>query len=115
MPDLAPSGPHLRHVVLRLSHTTCQAPSRLRGEQIVQERHEIGLSAAIADGANDLAGSDVERRDQAFVPCRIYSNSRRSTWPASSAGLGGAFQRLDTGHLVNRNSLAALFGGGGAA
>jgi hypothetical protein len=38
--------------------------------------------------------------------------------PFDVAGLhrqawGGAFQRLDTGHLVNRNSLAALFGGGG--
>ena len=87
---------------------------RLRSEQIVQERHEIGLGAAVADGADDLAGSDVKRRYQGFcamadifeLPPFDMPGLHRQAW-------GGAFQRLDTGHLVDRNGLPALFGGCG--
>ena len=81
---------------------------------MLQERHEIGLGAAISDGAADLAGGNVECGDQGFgampdileLPpfdvSRLHRQARR-----------GAFQRLDTGHFVDRDSLHTLFGGGG--
>ena len=68
----------------------------------------------IADGAADFARGDIERRDQGFgamadilelppfdVP-GLHRQARR-----------GAFQRLDTGHLVDRDGLHTLFRGGG--
>jgi len=86
---------------------------RRRAEQTVQERHEVSLGAAVPDGATDLACGDIERGDQRFraVPdilelppldlSRLHRQARSRT-----------FQRLDTGHLVNRNGLHALLGGG---
>ena len=100
--------------VLRLSQTTSDRAARHRGEQTVQERYEISLGAAISDRAADFARDDIECGDQCLrampdvlelppfdVP-RLHRQAR-----------GGAFQRLDTGHLVDRDGLHALFGGGG--
>jgi hypothetical protein len=44
---------------------------------------------------------------RAFVPCRfdVPGLHRQARC--------GAFQRLDTGHLVDRNGLSTLFGSGG--
>ena len=81
---------------------------------MLQERHEICLGAAISDGAADLASGNVECGDQGFgamadilaLPpfdvSRLHRQARR-----------GAFQSLDTGHFVDRDSLHTLLGGGG--
>jgi hypothetical protein len=87
---------------------------RRRGEQILQERHEIRFGAGISDRATDLAGGDVERADQGFrampdvleLPPLDVSRLHRQA-------LGGSFQGLDAGHLVDRDGLHALLGGGG--
>jgi hypothetical protein len=84
---------------------------RRRGEQSIQERHEIRLGAAVADGAADLACRDIERGDQGF---RAMSDVLELS-PFDVAGLhrqvrGSTLQRLDTGHLVDRNGLPTLFG-----
>src|SRR6476646_3955649 len=34
------------------------------GEQAFQERHVVRLGAAVANAAEDLAGGDIDRRDQ---------------------------------------------------
>ena len=101
--------------VLRLSQTTFhRRRRRRRGEQCLQERHEIRLGAGIADGAADLAGGDIERGDQGFGAMPDVLELPPFDVPGlHRQARGGAFQRLDTGHLVDRNGLNALFGGGG--
>jgi hypothetical protein len=91
---------------------TCRR--RRRGEQIVQERHEIRLGAGIADGAADFTRGNIERGDQGFgaVPDILELPPFDVPWLYRQVR-GGAFQRLDAGHLVDRNSLHALPGGGG--
>jgi len=87
---------------------------RRRGEQIVQECHEIRLGAGIADRAADLACRDIERGDQGF---RAVPDILKLP-PLDVPGLhrqarGSSLQRLDTGHLVDRDGLAALLGDSG--
>ena len=79
----------------------------------LQERHVVRLGAAVADGAEDLAGGDVECRDQGFgampdileLPpldmSRLHRQARR-----------GTLQRLNAGHFVDRHSVHVLLGGG---
>jgi hypothetical protein len=81
---------------------------------MLQERHEICLGAAISDGAADLAGGNVERGDQGFgaMPDILELppfDVTRLHWQARR----GAFQRLDTGHFIDRDSLHTLRSGGG--
>ena len=79
--------------VLRLSQTTShRAAGAAEVNEIVQERHEIGLGAGITDSAADFACGNIERGDQGFgaASCRIYSNSRRSTCPGFIGRLGAA-------------------------
>ena len=108
--------------VLRLSQTIfhacpCEGGGRRRwrrGEQRLEERHEIRFGAGVPDRATDLASGDVERADQGFrampdileLPPFDVSRLHRQV-------LGGTFQRLDAGHLVDRDGLHALLGGSG--
>ena len=81
---------------------------------MLQERHQICLGPAISDGTEDLAGGNVECGDQGFgampdileLPPFDVSRLHRQAWR-------GAFQRLDTGHFVDRDSLHTLLGGSG--
>jgi hypothetical protein len=81
---------------------------------IAQERHEVGFGAGIPDGAEDFAVGNIERGDQGFraipdvleLPPFDVSKLHRQT-------LGSTCQRLNTDHLVDRDSLHALLGGGG--
>jgi hypothetical protein len=94
--------------VLRLS-----LRRRRRSKKMVQKRHEIRLGARIANGAADFTRDDIERSDQGFcamadileLPPFDVAGLHRQPW-------GGALQRLNTGHLVDRNGLHVLFGGG---
>ena len=63
---------------------------RRQGEQIVQERHEIGLGAGITDGAADFACGNIEHGDQGarYVPDALELRAARRI-PATSAGSGG--------------------------
>ena len=96
--------------VLRLSQTTFhRAVGGAEANRCLQERHEIRFGAGIADGAADLAGGDIERRDQGFgampdvleLPPFDVPGLHRQAWR-------GAFQRLDPGHLVDRDGLTHL-------
>ena len=100
---------------MRLSQTTSHgAVGGAEANRVLQERHEICFGAGISDGAADLAGGNVECGDQGFrampdvleLPPFDVSGLHRQAW-------GGPFQRLDTGHLVDRDGLHALLGGGG--
>ena len=98
--------------VLRLSQTTRQRAGGA-GEQIVQECHEIGLGAAIPDSAADLAGGNVERGDQGFGAMPDILELPPFDVPGlHRQARGGAFQRLDAGHSVDRNGLHTLFRSG---
>jgi hypothetical protein len=89
-------------------------PSVAPGEQIVQERHKICLGPSISDGAADFARGDIKRGDQGFCAMpdilelppfdvsRLHRQARRSM-----------FQRLNTGHFVDRDGLHARLGNGG--
>ena len=85
-----------------------------RGEQVFHEPDEVLFGAGIADRATDLAGGDIERRDQGFrAMADVFElppfDVARLHWQT----FRGPFQGLDAGHLVNRNSPAALFGQSG--
>ena len=91
-------------------------PGRARcggGEQAFQEPDVVGLGATVADAADHAAGGDIEGRDQCLgaVPDILeltpldVPRLHRQAW-------GGAFQRLDAGHLVDREGLHAVLGGG---
>ena len=54
---------------MRVEIVAHHVPRRRRpggGEQAFQERHVVRLGAAVANSAEDLAGDDIERRDQAL-------------------------------------------------
>jgi hypothetical protein len=97
--------------VLRLSQTTFHGA---RSEQIVQERHEIRLGAAISDGAADLAGGGIERGDQGFLCHAGYTRtpavrpvqaSSVGSWPhAPSPGYRSSRRSRRSAHLVRRRS-----------
>jgi hypothetical protein len=95
--------------VLRLSQTTCH---RADGAVANRSSRNATKSASVRLSPmrpRTLPVATSNAAISAFVPCRIYSNSRRSTCPGFIGRFGaGAFQRLDTGHLVDRNGLHTL-------
>jgi hypothetical protein len=109
------TGDAFRHVGIEVvTDDTPRRGWRCRGEQIPHECNEILFGTGIADRAADLAGRDIERRDQGFgaVPDIFELAPFDMPWLHGQA-FGGAFQGLDPGHLVDRNGLTTLFGQGG--
>ena len=82
------------------------------GEQAFQEGHVVRLGAAVANGAEDLAGGDIERRDQALGAMPDILELTPFDMPRlHRQGRGGALERLNAGHLVDRHGVHILFGG----
>jgi hypothetical protein len=81
---------------------------------MVQKRHKIGLGSRIANSAADFTRGDIECRDQGFRAMADIFELPPFDVPGLHRQAGrSALQRLNTGHLVDRNSLHALFGGVG--
>src|SRR6478672_6845402 len=77
--------------VLRLSHITCHVAADPAVANKPSRNVVVGLGAAVANGAEDLAGGDIERRDQTlgtmpdilelppFDMSRLHRQGRRGT------------------------------------
>ena len=109
--------------VLRLSQTTSHGAVGAEANRVCRNATKSASVRLSPMLPRTLPVATSNAAIRAFVPCRMYSNSRRSTCPGfigrfDVSGLhrqvrGGTLQRLDTGHLVDRNGLLALFGSGG--
>ena len=105
-----------RHVDVEVVAHDAPAQGRGRGEESVEEAHEVGFVAGIGDAAADLAGDDVEVGDERLRPMAdIFELAPLD--PARPHGQrgGDAFERLDAGHLVDRHRPHRLAGFHGAA
>ena len=82
---------------------------------MVQKRHKIGLGSRIANSAADFTRGDIECRDQGFgAMADIFELPPFDVPGLHRQARGGTLQRLNTGHLIDRNGLRTLFGGAGS-
>jgi hypothetical protein len=76
----------------------------VRGEQGFKVSHVIGLSAAVTHSALDFAGDNIEGGDQGLRAVPDILELAPLHFPRLHGQRGrGAFQRLNTGHLIDGN------------
>ena len=111
--------PHdgFRHVGVEVVADDAPAHGRCRrGEERFEEGGEVGFGAGVGDAAADLAGGDVEMGDQRLrTMADVFELAPFDLAGPDRQGGCDALERLDAGHLVDRDRAHRLLGFDGAA